>query len=260
AEKVFLLIDHEGPSYAMAVNKTNGETIWKTDRSGRMSWSSPSLLEIDGKPQLVASSAGSVDGYDPETGKQLWTYGDVGGNTAPTPIAAGKNQFLLGASPGPRGETRDQAARSNGLMRIEMQDGKPEAKLVWQAGKALSTFASPVVHQGFGYWVNQTGVVFCFDMQTGEEKYSERLAESCWATPVGIDDRIFFFGQKGNTTVIAAGPEHKQLAVNRLWEAEAAETNEGDRPSFGGRTQYGAVAVGDCLLVRTGDILYCVGK
>ena len=65
---MFLLIDHEGPSYVVAIAKADGRTLWKTDRTSRVSWSSPAVVTIDGVEQLVCSSAGSVDGYDTATG------------------------------------------------------------------------------------------------------------------------------------------------------------------------------------------------
>ena len=94
---------------------------------------------------------------------------------------------------------------------------------------------------------------------TAKPKLDGRLDESCWATPLGIGDRIYFFGRTGKTTVIQAGPDFKKLATNRLWEPSGEEESS-ERPSFGGRTQYGVAAVDDALLVRTGQVLYCVRK
>ncbi len=258
-DTVFVLVDHEGPSYLLAVNKADGQDLWKADRSSRMSWSSPAMIEVDGVPQLVISSAGSIDVYDPATGSVLWTRDDVGGNTAPTPTPAGDGLVLIGASPGPRGESTAIASKSNVLLRIGRQDGKFTAAEVWKAGKAMASFGSPIAYQGYGYWVNRAGVVFCFDIASGEEKYASRLDESCWATPIGIGDRIYFFGQTGKTTVIQAGPEFKKLATNTLWEAKDEAPSDG-QPNFGGPTQYGVAAVDDALLVRTGEVLYCIKK
>ncbi len=65
-------------------------------------------------------------------------------------------------------------------------------------------WAAPFVHQGFAYWVNRVGVVYCIDVVTGEQKYAQRTKQSCWATPLPLGDRIYFFGKDGITTVIAA--------------------------------------------------------
>lgn len=259
-DSVFVLIDHEGPSYLVAIDKRTGKDQWRVERTSRVSWSSPILLTLCGQPQIVVSSAGSVDGYDPETGQLLWTLGGVGGNTAASPVAAGSDSFLIGASGGSRGETTREAAESNGLVRVRKTEDGFQAEKVWLAEKAMSTFASPVAYRGLGYWVNRSGVVFCFDLETGEQAFTERIAESCWATPLPVGDRIYFFGKAGETTVIEAGRDFKQLSVNRLWAPEASEAADSERPNFGGRTQYGVAATNDSLLLRTGDILYRIAR
>ena len=144
-------------------------------------------------------------------------------------------------------------------MKIEKKDGKFTPTVMWRADRTTSSFGSPIVYRGNAYWVNRTGVVFCFDAEDGKMKFNGRLAESNWATPIGVGDRIYFFGQKGTTTVIAAGDEFEKLGEYRLWEPEPKDP---DAPqgggNFGGRTQYGAAVVNGSILVRTGDILYCI--
>lgn len=258
-DAIYILADHEGPSYLVKLRKSNGETIWKTERDSRVSWSSPSWTTIDGTRYIVVSSAGSVDGYDESTGEQVWSFDDVNGNTANTPLPFGDGQFLVGASPGRQSENQAAAERSNMAMKVEMKDDVLTPTVMWRAERTTSSFGSPIVYRGNAYWVNRTGVVFCFDAETGKRKFNGRLAESNWATPVGVGDRIYFFGQKGSTTVIAAGDKFQKLAENRLWEVEPADPDaQPGRGNFGGRTQYGVAIVDGSLLVRTGDILYCI--
>jgi hypothetical protein len=59
---------------------------------------------------------------------------------------------------------------------------------------------------------------------------------------------------------LAAGPEFKKLAVNPLWRPEDVTVESEDRGAamFGGRIQYGVAIADGNLLIRTGDILYCV--
>ncbi len=257
---IHVLVDHEGPSYLLAVAKESGKTLWKTDRASRMSWSSPAVVTVGGEPQIVVSSSGSVDGYDPATGKLLWSRDDIGGNTVTTPIPYGDGLFLVGASAGERGQFAEVAPRSNVAIRVTEQEGEFRATTLWTAERALASFASPVVHAGHAYWVNRAGVVFCFDAMTGEQKYSGRIAESCWATPLGVGDRIYFFGRRGTTTVLASGPELRKIAENRLWDPEEQRADGAgrQRDRFGGRTVYGVAAVPGSLLIRTGDTLHCV--
>lgn len=246
-DSLILLVDHEGPSYLASFDLQTGETRWMSERDSRKSYSSPMAIEIAGSLQIVCSSDGSVDGYDPATGEQLWSFDQVGGNTSCSPLAFADGRFLIGASAGMHGEREEDARRSNIALSVEKTGDVFEAKTLWSADKAMPTFASPMVYQGYAYWVNRVGAVFCFDATTGAPIYSERVAQTCWATPVGIGDRIYFFGKDGVTSVIAAGPEFKVLAENTLWEADedSAEETARRRAAAGNPTAGNPTAGGE---------------
>lgn len=268
-DAVIILVDDVGPSYLIGLSKVDGKTLWKTERSSRKSWSSPYLIDIAGKPQVVCSSGGTVDGYDPQTGSQLWTFSDVGGNTAATPLPFGEGRFLIAASPGRDGENSEKAKQSNLAMQVTKNNlGQFETKVLWRTDKATPTFASPIVHRDFAYWINRAGVVYCLDANTGELKFAERTKQPCWATPLGIGDFVYFFGKDGVTSVLRSGPTFEVLSENLLWDpdsvkpdpAKAAqeETEERRRnaANFSGRIQYSAIVAEGGLLIRTGDVLY----
>ena len=222
-EVLAILVDHEGPSYLIGLDAQTGETRWKTDRASRTSYSSPAVVSIAGKPQIVCSSSGSIDGYDPTTGELIWTYEEnVGGNRAGAPLAIGEGMFTVGASPGMHNEREEQAKKTNFVMRIEIVDGQYVPKVVWRTEEAMPAFNSPVVHNGFAYWVNRAGVVYCYDAVTGKNHYTKRTNGVCWATPVGLGDRVYLFGKDGMTTVLASGPEFRVVAENMLWDPEKA--------------------------------------
>lgn len=226
-DTAFVLVDHEGPSYLLAVDKKTGETRWQTERFSRQSYASPTILTVGGKPQIVCSSAGSIDGYDPQTGELLWTFEDVGGNRACTPQAVADGKFLVGASPGMHDEHINEATRSNFLMDVTTTEDGFEPTIAWRAEKAMPTFGSPMIHQGLAYWITSKGVLYCFDAETGKRVYIKRCGQPCWATPLGIGNRIYFFGKDGLTTVIAAGRKFKELASNELMVG-ATERGEAD--------------------------------
>ncbi|MCA9048070.1 MAG: PQQ-binding-like beta-propeller repeat protein, partial [Planctomycetaceae bacterium] len=227
ADSVFVLVDHEGPSYLLAVDKATGETKWQTERFSRQSYASPIVLDICGQPQVVVSSEGSVDGYDPATGDQLWTMEGVGGNRSTTPLPFGDSRFLISASPGMHDEQLDEAKESNFAMQVVKTDDGFETKVLWKVAKAMPSFGSPMVHQGLAYWVNNVGVLYCFNAETGETVYTKRSGQLCWATPLGLGDHVYLFGKDGLTTVIAAGPDFKVITKNELIEG-ATEVGEAD--------------------------------
>lgn len=292
---VMVLVDHEGPSYLLAIDKSTGDDGWKTERFSRQSYSSPIVLPVGDQLQVVVSSAGSVDGYDPQTGEMLWTYEEVGGNRSTTPLPVTGNRFLIAASPGMHDEYISDARKSNLVMEIQFDGESHTPKVVWRTSKAMPSFGSPMVHQGLAYWVTKIGIVFCFDADTGEKIYSKRLGQSCWATPIGIGDRIYFFGKDGTTIVAKAGRTFEILQKNELMPSatekgesdirrranrdkrvprddnagkakdESKEEVENDEPRrgrdgllFAEDVQYGYAIVDGSIVIRTGSQLFCI--
>lgn len=270
-DAVIILIDDEGPSYLTAVKKTDGKELWKTDRKSRVSWSSPTLVPVGESSQVVCSSAGSLEGYDPATGKLLWSFDKVGGNNKTSPLPAGNGTFLVGASPGRSGENDQLAKQSNGLFKVNQEGEDWQTEFVWTNSSPVPSWATPIAYQGYAYWVNRAGVVYCLDLKTGKPAYTNRIQESCWATPVGLGDQIYFFGKNGATTVLKAGGEFEVVAENKLWTEEAPPVNNvpqaeetGQRARsaamFSRPTLYGVALVNDYLLARTGSQLFCINQ
>ncbi len=98
SDALFILIDHRGPSYLVAIDKANGKNKWKTEREQRGGWSSPVVATRDGKAEIIASSAGTIIGYAAETGKEVWKLDNVIGNTLPSASVAGDRVLFGGGT------------------------------------------------------------------------------------------------------------------------------------------------------------------
>ncbi len=268
---VYVLLEHDGPSCLLAIDKATGATNWKAERTPRRSWSSPAVMEIDGTTQIVVSSAGRVDGYDAASGDLLWTFTDIGGNTGTTPIESGNGRFLIGASAGRNGEDAGSAADSNCLLQVSRENDEWTVKREWIAEKASPSWASPIIHEGLAYWINRAGVVYCFDAESGEQVYANRIKQSSWATPLAVGGRIYFFGQQGLVTVLAAGRDFEILAENETWTENtlpaqtplAEETTEERRSAaamFSKPTLYGVAVADGSLILRVGNCLIAIGE
>ena len=201
----------------------------------------------------------------------LWNFTDIGGNTGTTPIDQGNGRFFIAASGGRGGENTEMAKKSNGMMQISKTEAGWEVKKAWITDEATPSWASPMSHQGCAYWVNNVGVVFCFDLVTGKLHYKQRTKQqSCWATPFAFRDRVYFFGKDGTTTVLAAGPEFKVLSENQLWdpasikpdekagEKEPTEERRRAAAMFSGPTVYGVAVADGSIVVRIGEKLFCL--
>lgn len=276
---IIVLVAHDGPSYLLALDKTTGETVWKTDRESRVSWTSPTAATVNGKTQIIVSSNGSVTGYEAEGGKLLWTLDGIGGNTIPSASVAG-DHILVGAGVSRRNKDAAAASRSNCCLKLTEKEGVPGYEVVWNAAKATSSYATPLAHRGYAYFVNKVGVVYCLDLATGKQHYAQRIDGACWASPLGAGDHVYFFTKKGTTTVLKAGPKFEKVAASQLWvdeekspksdpstdnrsgktdEKAASSEKAPRRRSYSlGQVIYGVAAVDGSFVIRTGEQLYCV--
>lgn len=258
ADRLFVWVERQDAPYLLAVDKATGKDVWKVDGIGATSWASPRLIPVTGGQHLVLSGIGSVTGLDPETGKRLWKLEGINGNSTPTPVPVRENRFLVGATAG-RGGDAGTAAASNGLIEIQRsEDSTYRAEFVWRAKRATSSFGSPLYHGKLAYYVNATGVLFGLDVETGEEQFAQRIADSIWATPIALEDRLLFSGKGGTVSVVAPGPQFEKLAENTAWDVAPVAANPAEGRGNGNPVLYAAVLVGDQLLLRSGSRLVCI--
>ncbi len=239
-DHVIALIDHDGPSYLLALEKATGKNAWKTDRAKRVSWTSPVVIARNGRHEVLLSSTGIVESVHASTGKQLWYVEGLEGNTVAAPTATKELVIVGGGSPA-----------SSMAIRFGGRGDVADTQIVWRAEQATTSFGSPLVLGDVAYFVSKPGVVFAVDVATGKDLWSHRLPDSCWASPIGADGRAYFFTKGGRTVVIKAGAD-ASAAKEAAVLAESALIVEG--------RVYGVAAVDGAFVIRTGRKLICVGK
>jgi outer membrane protein assembly factor BamB len=230
---VILVAQNEG-AYLLAIDRATGKTRWKVDHAFNASWSSPAIVVQGDEPVVVCSCSGTVEAFALKDGKHLWTVTGLNGNTVASP-SQGADLVVIGAS------ERDSSL----AVRLGGKGNVTESHVAWRAGLASSSFASPLVHEGNVYFVSKAGIAYCVDLNTGKTKGTLRLPAPCWASPVGVRDRVYFFSTDGACTVIRVGPKMEELSQNQL--------------PVEGRV-YGVAVVNGAILVRSGTTLFCVGN
>ena len=198
------LVAHDGPSYLICLQPSNGETVWKTDRPKGVSWSTPTVVEHLGRELALVSTGRTVEGYDTEDGSLLWILDGVDG------------AFIASSTPVPGGAIVGSSRKGQSVAIRFGPTHQQAPEIVWRATEASSYFSSPLVHKGRVYMVNKAGVAFCLRADSGEEIWHSRLEGQCWASPIGLGDRVYFFGVGGVTEVVEAGDRFTRLARNSL--------------------------------------------
>ncbi|MCG8458621.1 MAG: PQQ-binding-like beta-propeller repeat protein, partial [Holophagales bacterium] len=121
-DRVFVLVDHDGPSYLVALHKADGSVAWKADRGRRVpSWSSPVIVTLEGREIVLTSSSDTVDAYSARSGERLWQIEGVQGNRIPSASVVGSSVFVGSTELAHGGTGAEAVAASNSRIDLKQK-------------------------------------------------------------------------------------------------------------------------------------------
>ena len=228
--------DGADEAYVIALDKATGKTRWKTPRREPydQSYTTPLVIPVNGRDQVVSIGAYRAAAYDPLTGKEIWrvSYGD-GFSNVPKPVFGGGLVFIGTGFQ----EPSMLAVRPTGTGDVT------ETHVAYTIERGAPFTPSPLIVGDEFYMVSDIGVASCLDVRTGKIHWQQRVGGNYSASPVFADGRIYFLSEEGVATVIAPGMEFRRLAVNTL---------DG--------TTFASIAVsGGTLFIRSDAYLYRIG-
>jgi outer membrane protein assembly factor BamB len=207
-DTLIIVCDGTDTQYITALDKKTGKQVWKTIRAeGRMAYSTPTLIEFNGEPQLITAGGEFITAYNPETGKELWKFRyPKGYSVVPRPVVA---QGIAFASSG-----YDDPVFYG--VKLGGQGDVTESHLAWKIAKGAPRNASPIVVDDDIYIVSDNGVVTCLDVKTGKVHWQKRVGGDFSSSPLYADGRIYITSEAGLTTVLKPGHEYEVLAENPM--------------------------------------------
>jgi hypothetical protein len=209
-ELVILNGDHDGDSYLIALDRTDGHTTWKTTRENHTrSYSAPIIRQMAGKAQMVLSGNKCVASYDPENGKRYWIIDGPTEQFVASPVFSGQTGFVYITAGYP--DHHILAIRPDGTGDVA------QTHIVWRTTRGAAYVPSPIIEGDYFLVVSDSGVAHCFDAQTGRLAWSERIGEE-HASLVSAEGRIYFLNDRGVMNVVKPGPEFVLLARNDIGE------------------------------------------
>ena len=170
---LFLTFDGHDRQYLTALNKATGETVWAKDRAikyktndgdFKKAFSTPQVIEVAGKPQLVSSAAEATVAYDPRTGEEIWSVYHGGFNAAARPLY-GHGLVYVNLE----GGDRLVAVRPDGTGNVTKKH------VAWKTIKQTPSRPSQLLIGDHFYMVSDKGVVSCLDAKTGETVWTHRI-------------------------------------------------------------------------------------
>jgi outer membrane protein assembly factor BamB len=231
-----VVLNHQGKdAYLLGINRRDGQTVWKTDRSMfQYGWSTPVHWRHDGIDEIVVLGGDfepnqRLMAYNLADGAERWWVGGLPPCGKSTPVVGDGLVFM--AAPDIILETAaekrnpDRAAQfyANNSARVMAvrPGGKGEisqTNIAWLEKKGVPGVPSPLYYNGRLYTFQNGGIVFCRVAKTGELLYSGRLGAPgyYYSSPVAADNKVYIASEEGMVVVLDAGAELKILATNKL--------------------------------------------
>jgi outer membrane protein assembly factor BamB len=223
----------KGTSMLLALDRKTGAKKWEAKRPNvSFSHSTPTLVKIDGKPQLLVAASNALQGVDPANGEVLWWCDGAGDTVSPV---YGNGLVYLDSGRGSVGVCVEPTGKGN----------VTKSHRKWKNDKVAEGFSSPVIVGEYLYKLHNPGVLRCTKLATGEEVYTERLegvATRC--SPIVTADGLIYVASAGKTFVVKPGPKIDILAVNDLGDVSDAS----------------AAVSGGKIYLKGRKYLYCIGK
>jgi outer membrane protein assembly factor BamB len=239
--KVFIQCDNDRQSFVVAFDAATGNEIWRKDREGKTSWSTPLFWRNEKRNELVTCGSGFVTSYDPETGSEIWTITGISSAFSASP--AGDRQRVYFGNSGPMSSGPLLAVETGLTGSHQFSPREKIAGVSWSKMQAGPGMASPVSVDGRVY-IPGRGILTCYSTEDGSVTFKERMpmatmAASMWAA----GNRIFLMDESGKTLALESGDEYKVVATNQIkddlfWSTPAVS--------------------GNSLLIRGAKRLYCI--
>ena len=237
--RLVLTWDHQGSSFIIALDKATGNELWRVPREEIDTWSTPLIVEQDGRPQVVTNGMNKLRSYDLETGKVVWESPGTTMNPIPSPVSADGMVFVM------------SGFRGNNLKAIRLAEARGDISssgaIAWSLDRDTPYVPSPLLYNGILYFLKtNSGVLSAFDAKAGTPHYQVQrldLVSEVFASPVGAAGRVYITDRDGTTLVLRHGPKYEVLAKNSLDDGFDAS------PAL----------VDDAIYMRGYRYLYCIG-
>ena len=186
----------------VALNKKNGEVIWKSPiKEGDLAgYASVIIIEAAGIKQYVQFLGKGLVGVDAETGKFLWRYDHTATGAAAsiaTPIE--DDGFIYTGT----------HYTGGGMVKLSADGDGVKAEEVYYDKKLPTAIGGAVIVGEYMYGTNRE-LTLCVNFKTGEVKWTKERAVSpasiCFA-----DGRLYLHGEKeGDVALLEATPDGYQ--------------------------------------------------
>jgi len=233
-DKLIFSCDGRVVAFVAALDRNNGKVLWKTPRETKavklFSFSTPLLITVGGKQQIISPGSNAIMAYDPVDGREIWRVRYDGYSVIPRPVYGHGMIYLSTGYETP-------------IVMAVRPDGEGDVTgthVVWKLRANAPHTPSPLLVGNELYLVSDHGIASCVDAKTGKVHWKERIGKDFSASPIDAGGCVYFQSEDGVAIVIKAGKRFEELGRNSLDEKT-----------------YASYAVAeDALFIRTDKRLY----
>jgi len=250
---VVAVMQTEGNSFIVCLDKATGKELWKVDRkfdtakeSGD-AYTTPQVLEIDGRETLVVWGADHLTGHAVDTGETLWTCGGFNPEKLGFWRVIASPVITDGVAVVPFGRGASMAG-----VKLGGSGDITKSAMLWKSDECGSDSATPVAMNGLVYVLSDSGKnrgkVTCIEAKTGKVRWVSRLprgAQVFYSSPVIAGD--VFIACREDGVVFSA-----KIGSEGLEDIKQHDLGEGIIAS--------PAAIDDLLLLRGGSHLLAFGQ
>ncbi len=237
----FLVFHMDGADqqYVIALDKSTGNTVWRTDRSTdyndldeqgrptqegdlRKAFNTPLVIHVGNRPLLISPAAKAAYAYDPSTGREIWQVRHRGQASACRTLFDGQFVFINTGS----SVTELLAVRPDGQGEITA------SHVGWTQNRYVPQRSSPVLVDRCIFSCNTSGVASCVDSRDGKLIWEERLNGAFTASILHAGGHLYYCSEQGDTYVVRPGRDYQQVAVNTLGDGFMASPIAVDRALY----------------------------
>ena len=207
-----------------------GKTLWEESFSFPETFASYSTATVhaeNGKSLLWVRSWREILALEPRTGTVKWRHSLPydGDHLVASPVIDGNYIYLMGGS------------------EVICLDRNKKA-ILWRKPIKGEASASPLLAKGRLFVVTERSYASCYDPVSGELLWENRFRGKFFSSVIGAGDTVYFSNERGIVYSVANAPEFRQIGEHNLGEKIYASSTP----------------VGDQLLIRTDERLFCFGQ
>jgi len=214
----------------VAFDKYDGKIKWKAGRGkSRIAYVTPTIMSVEKSLQLISAAGDVVQGFNPDSGKIIWTVGNPGEGVVPSVVTGDGLVFVASGWGDP-------------AIRAIRPDTTDKAVVVWEMKKDVPKIPSFLYQHPYLYTIIENGTAMCLEGKTGKVVWRVSFGGKFSASPVLAEDKMFLLNENTQTTIIESGPEFRLIAKNNLT----------------GKCQASMAFSKGHILIRTDKQLYCI--